>query len=282
MYSIYLYDKNRSIKMSNKTSDIIIEIGSYNGLDGMTYAICNPRYLVYSFEPNPYQFKKIINNKKIIEKKLDFKIKNFKIINKAISNFNGKSKFYISSSPESNSIIKFKSKKKILKEWKGNIGVKNFHVKKKIITNVVRLEDFFGKTNKIEIKYLHCDAQGSDLKALKSLGKFLNSLHGGSIEVATNFKKSMYSEKSNNINKAKKILKEEKYKIINIQKNDIKANEVNIFFEKKKNSLSILNKIKILNRFIRGFLRRIKDQEDSLFYLIIFNLLIKICTKLKI
>ena len=268
--------------MSNKTSDIIIEIGSYNGLDGMTYAICNPRYLVYSFEPNPYQFKKIINNKKIIEKKLDFKIKNFKIINKAISNFNGKSKFYISSSPESNSIIKFKSKKKILKEWKGNIGVKNFHIKKKIITNVVRLEDFFGKTNKIEIKYLHCDAQGSDLKALKSLGKFLNSLHGGSIEVATNFKKSMYSEKSNNINNAKKILKEEKFKIINIQKNDLNANEVNIFFEKKKNSLSILNRIKILNRFIRGFLRRIKDQEDSLFYLIIFNLLIKICTKLKI
>ena len=268
--------------MSNKISNVIIEIGSFNGLDGMTYAICNTKYIVYSFEPNPYQFKKIIRNKKIIEKKLERKIKNFKIINKAISNYNGKSKFYISSSPESNSIIKFKNKKKISREWKGNIGVKNFHIKKKIIVDVIRLEDFFDKKNKIEIRYLHCDAQGSDLEALKSLGELLNKVHTGSIEVASNFKKSMYLEKSNNIRNAKKFLKKEKFNIINIQKNDLNANEFNIFFQKKINSLSILNKVKILNRFIRGFLRRIKDEDDSLFFMIIFKLLINTCNRLKL
>jgi FkbM family methyltransferase len=56
----------------------------------------------------------------------------------------------------------------------------------------INLEKFFDSHNfKGEITYMHCDAQGNDLNVLKSLGKYLQNVKEGIIEVA--WKTELYS-----------------------------------------------------------------------------------------
>ncbi len=61
---------------------IYFDIGANNGSDYIPLALNNKDYLIYAFEPTPYLCNKI----KEQTKELD----NYKLIQKAVSNYNGK------------------------------------------------------------------------------------------------------------------------------------------------------------------------------------------------
>ena len=47
-----------------KNINAIFDVGSNNGVDGINYAVFNPKCTIYAFEPNPFLRSTIINNKK--------------------------------------------------------------------------------------------------------------------------------------------------------------------------------------------------------------------------
>ena len=85
----------------------ILDVGAFNGLDGLILAVKNPEFMIHAFEPNPYLLKKIKKNKKKIELFKEIKITNYKINNLAVSDTNGYLNFNITKNPTVSSLNKF-------------------------------------------------------------------------------------------------------------------------------------------------------------------------------
>ena len=92
-----------------------IDVVADDGFHGILYAFLNPKIKVFSFEPIKGSKKIILLNLKKIENYFGIKIKNFKIINSAISNFNGTRIFYETNYKVASSLLK--PKKKLSKKW---------------------------------------------------------------------------------------------------------------------------------------------------------------------
>ena len=118
-----------------KTNNAIFDIGANNGLDGLGFALLNSNYNIYAFEANPELVSVIIENKRKIESFFKLEIKNYEIINKAISDFNGVSDFHISQFNLCSSLLKYKFVK----------------TKKKIASEVITLEKFCFQKNHLKI-----------------------------------------------------------------------------------------------------------------------------------
>ena len=76
-------------EFSKGSKNIIFDIGANEGNDGLSFALLFKDCQIYAFEPNRDLVKVINFNKKRIEKIIGSQIKNYKLINKAISNKNG-------------------------------------------------------------------------------------------------------------------------------------------------------------------------------------------------
>ena len=114
---------------------------------------------------------------------------------------------------------------------------KYYEVTKKIKVRVIKLSSFLKNKKFKRIKYLHCDAQGSDINVLKSLENFIKYLDCGVVEVSANKKRDLYSKSLNNLSNLKKFLKKKNFNIININFNDPYMNELNINFKIRNKSL---------------------------------------------
>jgi FkbM family methyltransferase len=130
-------------------SSTVLDIGASIGL----YTLIAAKFAdkVYSFEPDPVTF---LNLKKNIEGNL---YQNVTLVNKAVSNNNGKSKFFSPSNKTSRD---------------GNYLVSNYEnvAEKCIIVDQVALDDFFkDKINKIDV--IKMDIEGTEFEALKGMKK---------------------------------------------------------------------------------------------------------------
>ena len=245
----------------SKYENHIIDVGAFNGIDGLALAINNPNFFIHAFEANSELIKLIKENKKKIEKYKNQEIKNYKINNFAVSNEIGESYFNIAKNPTVSSLNKFTNNLDI--SWH---EYKDQHFKyiKKIKIKVITLEKYCLDNNINSIDYLHIDTQGNDLKVLKGLKKKLSILNQGVLEAAINKQKSLY-EGNHTVEDVKKFLKDNNFnisKIENIDKN-IK-NEKNIFFynkkfTKKKNQISLNYNLRYFNRIISNRLT-LKDR----------------------
>ena len=246
-------------KIKFKNTKVIIEVGAFDGVDGIALAYKNPRLDVYSFEANPQQIKFINKNKKLLENRKGITLKNYHIYNYAISNKNKYLNFYISKNPKASSLNVIK--KNLEKYWPGWKDV-HFRQEKKIKIKSLTLAKFLD-TKKIEkIEYIHVDAQGSDLDVLKSLKKYINILNAGVVEVAKNKLTSLYKRNST-LNDIKKFLKKD-FDIYDVQTNTVLKNEFNVFFRKKFSKKSNIN----LNYNMRYFNRIFNEKnnfKDDLF-----------------
>lgn len=195
----------------------IIEVGAFNGDDTLIYSqIKNSK--VWCFEPVPelyeyltYRFK---DNKNII------------VINKAVSDFDGKAIFNIANKPDSfasSSLYKL-----------SQFGMENTSIKfvEEVEVDVIRMDTFINQYNIDKIDYFHCDAQGNDYKVLKSFGNKLSLIEQGQVEV--DYKGSIYSS-DNNINLVIDYLKSNNFKITNINRQ--KKLDTDIQFVKKQNKI---------------------------------------------
>jgi FkbM family methyltransferase len=199
---------------------IIFDVGANNGSDSIDLAKSDNNTIVYAFEPTPY----LINILKEITKDLD----NYNIIEKAVSNYNGKSEFNVAGQADwgCSSLLKFSDKSKT--EW---VGRDDFKVTETIEVEVIKLEDFIISNNIEYIDHLHVDTQGSDLNVLLGMGEKINIIKRGRIEAAS--KKDILYEGQNYLDDCLEFLKNNNFKIINITSNDVHNNEVNIEFNKR-------------------------------------------------
>ena len=130
-------------------------------MEFLDVAINDPQATVFAFEPNPDLIEEI-KTKMILPS-------NYHLIQKAVSNFNGKSTFNICSNPTCSS----------LQDW-GNGPT--FGDMKKIEVEVVTLSDFIKEHGILEIEIIQIDAQGSDLQVLEGIGDKISIVKRGSCE----------------------------------------------------------------------------------------------------
>lgn len=229
----------------------ILDVGAFNGLDGLILAVKNPEFMIHAFEPNPYLLKEIKKNKKKIELFKEIKITNYKINNLAVSDTNGYLNFNITKNPTVSSLNKFSTN--IDKSWPG-YSEPHCTVIKKIKVKSITLENYCIDNKINAVNYLHIDAQGSDLKVLKGLKKKIQIVKSGVLEASINKKNSLY-QKNHTIKEVKFFLNKNNLKIlkiVDVAKN-IK-NEKNVFFQSKNylnhKKINIKYNLKLFNRII--------------------------------
>lgn len=200
----------------------VIEIGANDGGDTFRFSKSSN---VWCFEPNPHYTKLLNENFQNND--------NVKIIQKAVSNFNGKAYFYISVDGVSSSLNH-------LTEFA--INKTNIQYVERVLVDVIRMDTFIKEYNIDKIDYFHCDAQGQDLNILKSFGDKIKIIQKGKVEVT--LKDELYSNTSNNIDEVIHLLTTNGFEVINwreINKNkmDVYRYDCNVMFC-KKNSKSII------------------------------------------
>jgi FkbM family methyltransferase len=195
---------------------IIFDVGANNGSSCEHYA--TNENTVYAFEPTPF----LLNN--FLYKKNN---KNYIVIPKAVSDYDGIAEFNIAGQSDwgCSSLNKFENN--LDKTWPGR---EDFKITETIQVPVIRLDTFIEENNIKTIDILHCDTQGNDFKVLKSLGKYLNIIKSGSVEV---YKQNpLYSNIDNHMDNVISFLKQNEFVIKDIECNDRYQNEYNIIFTK--------------------------------------------------
>jgi len=198
----------------------IIEVGANKGTDTIRFIEMMNSH-VYAFEPIPFLCEAIRKN---------HSANNLEVFNLAVSDFNGKAKFGISDPTKGamdygcSSLFTFT--KGIENLW-SNRG--DFNFVETIDVEVIRMDTFLEEKGITHVDYLHCDAQGGDLKVLKSFGNKLNLLKSGVVEASNSV--SLY-EVDNSAKSIVLFLEENGFKILNKNELESAAYEIDIKFEK--------------------------------------------------
>jgi FkbM family methyltransferase len=199
---------------------IFFDVGANFGTSSIHLAKSDPDTLVYAFEPTPELI--------LYLKTKTFYLKNYNVVGKAVSDFDGKATFNIAGQADwgCSSLLEFSDNSKT--EWPGRT---DFSVTKQIEVDVIRLDNFIIKNNIDKIDYLHCDTQGSDLDVLYGLGEKISIIKEGAIEAAT--KQDILYKNQNNLIECIEFLKMNNFEIISVTSNDPQFNEANIHFKNK-------------------------------------------------
>jgi FkbM family methyltransferase len=209
--------------MNNKYNRVHIDIGANDGKWAIHYARFEPNTLVIAFEPVPALVERI--------REQTSDLANFILVDKCVSDYEGKSYFNISSQSEygdfgCSSLLSFSNKSET--EWPGRNDLKfigGFEA------DVIRLDKWIEENNIPYISYLKIDTQGNDLKVLKGLGERLFMVDAGNIEAGA--KPDILYNGQNTKEESIQFLEANGFRITNIENNDIHGNEVNIHFVKK-------------------------------------------------
>ena len=137
---------------------IHIDVGANDGKMALHYARFEPKTLVIAFEPVP-QLAQSIREKAV-------NLTNFILVEKALSNVNGKLPFNISAESSygnhgCSSLLSFSDKAET--EWPGRDDLKFIGG---VTVDVIRLDTWIDKMEIPYISYMKIDTQGNDLKVL--------------------------------------------------------------------------------------------------------------------
>ena len=202
---------------------IYFDIGANEGIYSVSHAKNEPKTFVVAFEPIP----KLIERMKSVSSHL----KNILIVDSAVGDFNGTSKFNISAPSQygdygCSSLLEFSDKSQT--EWPNRTDLKKID---EIEVSVVRLDSFIIKNKISKIDYLKIDTQGYDLKVLYGLSNFLSIVKAGTMEAAVN--QSILYNDQNTQEESIMFLENNGFEITSVTYNDIYKNEVNIDFINK-------------------------------------------------
>jgi FkbM family methyltransferase len=202
---------------------IIFDVGANTGVSTKQY-ISETNY-IYAFEPIPQIAQSFL---------LPLQSTNYFIIQKAVSDFDGKATFNVAKQDPSltdgslfgcSSLYEFADD--LDKTWPGR---QDFEVTQKIEVDVIRMDTFIKETRIAKIDYLHCDTQGNDLKVLKSFDDYIGFLNSGKVECVK--KNSLYRNTDNSLDTVVDFLKSKGFKIDQVESNDDFDNEVNVLFSR--------------------------------------------------
>ena len=208
---------------------IVLEIGVNKGQDTLrllkTY---NPDH-IYGFEPVPQFFSnltaKFKDNPRIT------------IVEQAVDNEDGTATFNVSSLRSGCSSL-YEFSDTVKEDWNAQANAtgskhwlnrSDFETVERITVQKTRLETFLDSIEFDTIKFVHCDAQGNDINVIRSLGKYMDKVEAGVIEVAKTV--SLYANEENNEENAVKFLNENGF-VFDRRKDDAIGAETNIFFKR--------------------------------------------------
>ncbi len=200
---------------------IIFDVGANDGSSTIEFAKKDINNTVYAFEANP-ELCRLIENKTV-------ELPNFKVFPKAVSDFNGVAKFNIAPRHGAGCSSLFDYSPHMGEIWK---GLKHrFEVAETIQVEVITMEKFIEENNVSVIDYFHCDAQGADLKVLKSFGKYIDLLREGVVESSRAPETSTY-EVDNTFGSLNRFLVEHNFEIMKTE-SDKRRNEMNVYFRRR-------------------------------------------------
>jgi FkbM family methyltransferase len=206
---------------------ILLDVGANHGQDSLNRTRDNNDVITYAFEPIPSLFEKIKSAS------VDF-VNRYTLHNLALSDYDGESTFYIADSdPDgdwgASSLYPFVSH--VGETWPGR---KDLVTTKTITVKVSRFDTWYEANNHTfdHIDYFHCDTQGSDLRVLKGMGKYVSFIQEGVVECARNERSKLYAE-NHTVNEMKEFLQANGFEITSSAANDPWSNEVNLYFKKK-------------------------------------------------
>lgn len=145
---------------------IIVDVGSGDGKRCVKWLETWKECLIYAFEPDPRQFKKLEATRMGLKVELRNR---FKIFNAAVWDSNGEVDFYMCNDDTSSSVLPFVDEN--IKKWKYPPGRYFFKTEKKIKVQSMRLDSMCKREHIEVIDFLRIDAQGCTEKILQSVGK---------------------------------------------------------------------------------------------------------------
>jgi FkbM family methyltransferase len=161
--TVTFFLKNISEKFKLEEIETIFDIGSLNGIESVKFTEKIKNCVVHTFEPNLESYKNVILSTEGID--------NIYVHNLGVSNFNGKSDFYITYDNMGASSLLEPS---ILQKTGSNVS--------KTEVDVIKLDDWCQKNKINKIDLLWMDVQGSELNIFKGMGNLLNSVKGIYVE----------------------------------------------------------------------------------------------------
>jgi len=161
---------------------LFMDIGACTGEDSIRYSNLFPKAKIISFEPLPGNIE--IMRKHIGQFKKEGQIK---IVQLALSDVNGTSKFFVSGGTPYKDIPDHQFTQLIPKEWnKSSSLLKPSSLMKKEIPWIEfnheinietrRLDDYMNEKNIAKVDFIHMDVQGAELLVLQGMGKFLQNV----------------------------------------------------------------------------------------------------------
>lgn len=171
----YLFKKDEPVT--------IFDIGCCDGISSIQYSKLFPNANIWAFEPLPQN---VLLTKETFK---EYDKPHFKIIQSALAEKIGTSKFYVSSGKpkdvngndnwnygnKSSSLLSPGSKINLYTDW--------LEFKEEIIVETDTLENYCKKNNIPKIDFIHMDVQGAELLVLKGAGKFIRNIKSIWLEV---------------------------------------------------------------------------------------------------
>lgn len=202
---------------------ILFDIGCNTGQNSLDTTKNNPDIICFAFEPDPNLYNYLL------QASSSFKDR-YNVFNVAVSNFDGKSKFFISGYDQCSSLLTFSPD---IKEKWPDFDTDNFKRIQEIEVDVITLKTFIESHKISKIDYFHCDTQGSDLCVLQGLGEYISIVKEGCIEVAA-YKDILYLDQ-NTFQDSVLYLLYHNFMITSASPNDMYKHELNVFFKNKAN-----------------------------------------------
>lgn len=176
----------------------------------------NKNSKIFAFEPTPYLLNKYL---------YQYQNENYVVIDKAVSNFNGKAAFKIAGQHDwgCSSLNTFNDN--LSETWKCRT---DFLVTEEIEVDVITLEKFIIDNDINTIDWLHIDTQGSDLNVLKGLKDKISIVVAGVIEAPADESVKLYKEQPSKEESIDFLIKN-KFKVNSME---YQMNEYNIYFSR--------------------------------------------------
>lgn len=210
---------NRIAKAQASVDYVYVDVGANNGCDSIPIAAANKNAKVYAFEPTPELVMHLTMQ--------TAGLPNYKIIPKAVSNFNGTTTFYISGQGDWGCSSMNEFNDNLEKTWPGRT---DFRVTNKITVPVITMKAFIEENNIEHIDFLHVDAQGQDLEVLAGFGDKITIVKEGVIEMPMSHDTKLYKNQKYVVSDAILFLTSNNFQVVDVESNDPQNNEINIHF----------------------------------------------------
>lgn len=200
---------------------VFFDVGANDGSSSIPIARQHPGVTVWAFEPTP----KLASE--LREKTKD--LKNYNVVEKAVSNEPGTSRFYVAGSEGCDwgcsSLNNFNTN--LENTWPGR---PDFKVTDTIDVDVICLRDFMEEQGIDRVDHLHVDVQGKDLEVLVGLGEKIYKVASGVVEMPMSHDVKLYEDQKYILVDAVQFLNKSGFRVTRIEPNDVFCNEVNVYF----------------------------------------------------